>query len=626
MYVRTYGLDEHVPGSFKTQAIEHCVPYYSERDVAYGVTDNRKSVHGKTYADTVNVQAIRERVDREDRARYEQALQEAKREKANQRPIPKPDYNSVNEQGTYDPQLEQALQMSKIQSKWDSKRRLETEWQTKNKLKETAKTELQEKLYRIVSTELYTPEKLMEIKRALGEYETTTGTTIFDTCQISDLHHKDLNDTSSTALYGDYSRMESLRVITATTLIKHQGVFEKYMDEQRVKYGYNHELSFEGLVRAAVDLQVWGDELHVMALSLALHRPIYSYGSLRLAFDTKSPKHYEELKEAYERQTIQNHFRYIADENNIGAQPILLYYNGRDHYSVVLPVRDDVVALVPQMQLLEPIFKRRADDQDLIVLDEPKNDKSDPDDNLNNNEITESEIPVKTTLTLNKQEQSIEPKLNNPGNKENQDKMIDLMKREFDKQINELTQKMSTLNAHIIKVNSENSRFNEHVRLLSDKCSQLQRDKLTWTKEKETYQDENRKLFNRMLDLDYQLKQCMEGELPGSYTAVNNGGLNANDVPINGLGINGHNGNISKSINPDNICWVTQPNPTWVRGIDNGVKGVNYPRSFVNPPPGMSGNVYPHNNHTYIKQINTENVLDKNNDKIQAPEPMQTDM
>jgi hypothetical protein len=100
-----------------------------------------------------------------------------------------------------------------------------------------------------------------------------------------------------------------------------------------------------------------------MALSLALHRPIYSYGSLRLAFDRKSPKHYDELKEAYERQTIQNHFRYIADENNTGAQPILLYYNGRDHYSVVLPVRDDVVALVPQMQLLEPIFKWKADDQ-----------------------------------------------------------------------------------------------------------------------------------------------------------------------------------------------------------------------------------------------------------------------
>ncbi|CAG2168533.1 unnamed protein product [Oppiella nova] len=130
-----------------------------------------------------------------------------------------------------------------------------------------------------------------------------------------------------------------------------------HLKKQQDHYGYKHELSYYDLIRSAMDLQVWGDEMHIMALSLALRRPIYSYGSLREVFTPYYPRNYPELKDAYERQPINNHFRYIADEADVGAQPILLYYNGRDHYSVVLQVRDDVVPLVPQLQMLEPMYK-----------------------------------------------------------------------------------------------------------------------------------------------------------------------------------------------------------------------------------------------------------------------------
>ncbi|CAG2168619.1 unnamed protein product [Oppiella nova] len=665
-------------------------------DKAYGVTDNRKYAQGKTYTDTVNVRAVRERVDRDDRERYEQALQVAKREKANERHGPESDYNIGNDQGTYDLQLEQTLQLSKMQSEWDNKRRLETERETKNKLIETAKAELQEKLYRIFCTELYTPEKLMAIKKSLGEYETTTGSTIFDTCQISDLQHKDLNDTSrlvlyvakvteysvnkipwnnlfeffgdhirrierelttkttlvkyntdvhspdlesqfvhdalegelvcvhirgdgnclwnsiSTALYGDYSRMESLRVITATTLIKHQDVFEKYMHDQRVKYGYNHELSFDGLVRAAMDLQVWGDELHVMALSLALHRPIYSYWSLRLAFDTKSPKQYPELKDAYERQTIQNHFRYIADEANVGAKPILLYYNGRDHYSVVLPVRDDVVALVPQMQLLKPIFKREVDEQDLIILDQPVDDKNYPDKSINQTVVKIHESSQNSSPKLNEQVKTTEPKSNSVAG--NQGKLIDKLKCEHDKQITELTHKLSQLNAHITSVNNENIRLIEHVSLLNKRCIDLNKEKLTWYNERDTYRDRIKKLFNDVGILEFQLKSCEQAIKPNF---INNGN-HANDLPINGRGINNHNNDITKSLSPDNIGWKY--------GIENMGNGSSSPHSLINPPPGMSTQIYQDNNNIYPKQFDTENDPNTMIDKVPSTEPMQTDL
>ncbi|CAG2169396.1 unnamed protein product [Oppiella nova] len=403
-YSGGHDYDDHGTGCFPSMTNIFGSPTYADKVITY-VPDNKNYGPGYNLLDKEKAKAFKVEEERRERELYNKTLQ-------------------------------------MVQTSGATQSRTETEWQTKNQLKESIKTSLQEQLFRIIHTELYSLEQVLTIKTALGDYETRTGTTIFDMGQISDLQHRDPNDTSklvlyvakimeysvnqinwlklfeffgehirrieleltnivhmtiynqdkhdrdsessfvhdalqgelvctrirgdgnclwnsvSTALYGNYSRMESLRLLTATTLVKHRELFENYLDEQKRKFGYNHELSFDGLIRAAMDLQVWGDELHVMALSLALHKPIYSYGSLRLAFDPKFPRHYSELKEAYEQQSIQNHFRYIADEADVGAQPILLYYNGRDHYSVVLPVRDDVVALVPQMQILEPIFKR----------------------------------------------------------------------------------------------------------------------------------------------------------------------------------------------------------------------------------------------------------------------------
>ena len=162
----------------------------------------------------------------------------------------------------------------------------------------------------------------------------------------------------SVSLFGDYSMMESLRLLTASTLLENEKRFSDYLKEQQRKYGYSHELGFDGLVGAATELQVWGDELHIMALSLALERPVYSYGSLQILGNDVYGS-YDEFRDYYERTDLPNHFKYIANAEHERNRPILLYYNGENHYSVVLPTDTSVEPLVPHSQIIDPIVDNK---------------------------------------------------------------------------------------------------------------------------------------------------------------------------------------------------------------------------------------------------------------------------
>ena len=70
-------------------------------------------------------------------------------------------------------------------------------------------------------------------------------------------------------------------------------------------------------------------------------------------------KTYGELKREYENESFANHFKYIADIAFEGQPPVLLYYNGENHYSTVLPIKNDIEPLVPKSQILDPIFDRK---------------------------------------------------------------------------------------------------------------------------------------------------------------------------------------------------------------------------------------------------------------------------
>jgi len=173
----------------------------------------------------------------------------------------------------------------------------------------------------------------------------------------------------SFSLFGDYSYMESLRLLTAHTLLKYKSQFEKHLSIQKNKFGYNHDLSFEQLVLAATELSVWGDEYHILALSLALKRPVYSYGSF-LMFIGDEEMTFEQLKSEYESETLPNHMRYVGDIAHRNKSPICIHYNGENHYSVILPMRKGIQPLVPKMKLLDYLIDRRSSEGlNFFILD-----------------------------------------------------------------------------------------------------------------------------------------------------------------------------------------------------------------------------------------------------------------
>ena len=89
-----------------------------------------------------------------------------------------------------------------------------------------------------------------------------------------------------------------------------------------------------------------------MALSLALERPIFSYGSLKTIPDIRN-MNYEQFKLAYETEAVHNHFKYIGDTAHTDREAILLHYDGQTHYSAVLKREDKVEPLVPFVQIIE---------------------------------------------------------------------------------------------------------------------------------------------------------------------------------------------------------------------------------------------------------------------------------
>ncbi|XP_037048120.1 uncharacterized protein LOC119082645 [Bradysia coprophila] len=158
----------------------------------------------------------------------------------------------------------------------------------------------------------------------------------------------------SHSLVGDYGMMESLRLLTADTLIQYSEQFSEMLKRQTSKFSYN-ALTVEELVTVSLTLQSWGDEFHLIALSLALKRPIYSYGSL-IDIPESSVMGYEQFRQSYEIESFLNHFKFIGDAHDANNEPILLHYDGYSHYSCVLKRFYCVKPLVPFIQIIDAFF------------------------------------------------------------------------------------------------------------------------------------------------------------------------------------------------------------------------------------------------------------------------------
>ncbi|XP_054152749.1 uncharacterized protein LOC128951527 [Oppia nitens] len=151
----------------------------------------------------------------------------------------------------------------------------------------------------------------------------------------------------SLSIHGSDKYMESLRLLTASTLLDYRQSFEKSYKSS--------DITYDELVDKAVTLGEWDHELHIQALSLALHRPIYMYSSFGSLVEPYRQT-YDQLRESYESMFVYYHMRFLADSSCKDEIPVLLYYNGFGHYSPILVKREDVWPLKPFTEIMKPMF------------------------------------------------------------------------------------------------------------------------------------------------------------------------------------------------------------------------------------------------------------------------------
>jgi hypothetical protein len=99
---------------------------------------------------------------------------------------------------------------------------------------------------------------------------------------------------------------------------------------------------------------VWGGEVQIQALSVALSHPIYTY---RFTNDPKTEQYIppnislQDLVDRFNKRTAGGHFKYIgykADMNKLG---FCIYYNGF-HFDALLPFEDNPQQFVPHFDLV----------------------------------------------------------------------------------------------------------------------------------------------------------------------------------------------------------------------------------------------------------------------------------
>ncbi|CAF1291957.1 unnamed protein product [Rotaria sordida] len=110
----------------------------------------------------------------------------------------------------------------------------------------------------------------------------------------------------------------------------------------------------EQLKRTAMDT-IWGGEVQIQALSMALSHPIYSY----IQFNSDpTNRHYissnisfQELVDRFNKGTAGGHLKYIGYKSDMNKLGFCVYYNGT-HYDALLPFRDNPQPFVPHFDLI----------------------------------------------------------------------------------------------------------------------------------------------------------------------------------------------------------------------------------------------------------------------------------
>ena len=115
--------------------------------------------------------------------------------------------------------------------------------------------------------------------------------------------------------------------------------------------------SFEEQLKRTAMNTIWGGEVQIQALSIALSRPIYSY----IQFSNnpnENNKHYipldislQELIDRFSKGIAGGHLKYIGYKSDMNKLGFCIYYNGT-HYDALLPFEDNPQQFVPHFDII----------------------------------------------------------------------------------------------------------------------------------------------------------------------------------------------------------------------------------------------------------------------------------
>ena len=146
---------------------------------------------------------------------------------------------------------------------------------------------------------------------------------------------------------GSEKLTHSMRLLAVNAMINNSDYFRTVCES--LLYSFEEQLE-----KTALNT-IWGGEVQLQALSVALSHPIYSYSQ----FNNDPNKPYyvpsnislQVLIDRFNKHTAGSHIKYIGHKSDINKLGFCVYYNGV-HYDALLPREDNPQQFVPHCDLI----------------------------------------------------------------------------------------------------------------------------------------------------------------------------------------------------------------------------------------------------------------------------------
>ena len=155
----------------------------------------------------------------------------------------------------------------------------------------------------------------------------------------------------------------SMRLLAANAMINNSDYFQTLC--KALHYSFEEQLK-----RTAMDT-IWGGEVQIQSLFIALSRPIYSYIQFN---NNPENRHYiplnislQELIDRFNKGTAGGHLKYIGYDSDIKRLAFCVYYNGT-HYDALLPFQTNPQQFAPHLDIINmSVNKWARDHRDMSI-------------------------------------------------------------------------------------------------------------------------------------------------------------------------------------------------------------------------------------------------------------------